>query len=402
MRVTLIGLGCGTWKGVTQEAREALEQAEAVIGAERLLEGLPDIPGQKRFAAVKTADILALAERGDASRLCVVFSGDTGFYSGAKALLPKLRERGIDCRVLAGVSSVQLLAARIGAAWQDWALCSAHGTDCDPVTAVMRGKPAFFLTGGAQTPASLCRALADAGLGALDATVGERLSYPDERILRATAAELADMAFAPLSVLLVEAAPKPYEGTNGIADGAFLRGEVPMTKQEVRAAALAKLAVRPDDTVWDVGAGTGSVSVELALAAREGRAYAVERSAEACALIRRNREKFGAWNLSLVEGEAPGALADLPAPDAVFIGGTKGGMEEIVDAVLRKNPDARLCITAIALETLSAAVAALTARGLEAEVTQLAVSRAKPAGGLHLLMANNPTFLVTAKRGTGV
>ena len=164
-----------------------------------------------------------------------------------------------------------------------------------------------------------------------------------------------------------------------------------MTKQEVRAAALAKLAVRPTDTLWDVGAGTGSVSVELALAAPRGRVYAVECDPK-------NRERFAAWNLTLIEGKAPQALEALPAPDAVFLGGTKGSMEAVVDAVLAKNPQARLCISAIALETLSAAVAALTAQGLTAEVTQIAVSRTKPAGRLHLLMANNPIFLITGER----
>lgn len=168
-----------------------------------------------------------------------------------------------------------------------------------------------------------------------------------------------------------------------------------MTKQEVRAAALAKLAVRPGQVLWDVGAGTGSVSVELALAAPRGRVYAVECGEEACGLIRDNRQKFSAWNLHLVEGKAPQALRDLPAPDGVFIGGTKGAMADIVDAVLSKNPAARICISAIALETLSAAVSALTARGLEAQAVQIAVSRTRAAGSLHLLMGGNPTFLIT-------
>lgn len=397
MQVTLIGIGVGA-DTLTREAWEALEQAEPVLGARRLLESLPAVEGQTRLAAARADEIMTLLREVDAPRPCVVFSGDTGFHSGATGLLALLRAEGVPFRVLPGVSSVQLLAARLGEPWQDWALYSAHGADCDVVSAVMAGKSAFFLTDGAHTPAALCRALTDAGLGALRAAVGENLSGINERVVIGTAAACAETAFAPLSVLLVDAAPRPYARAGGIPDEAFVRGNVPMTKQEVRAAILAKLAVMDDETVWDVGAGTGSVSVELALAARCGRVFAVEQRDEACALIERNRARFGAWNLRVTRGRAPEALAELPAPDAVFIGGSGGALPGIVDAALAKNPDARLCASAVALETLSAALAAFSARGLETEVTQLSVARAKPGARLHLLLANNPVFLLTARR----
>ena len=398
MKITLVGMGSGTPGSLTAAGLETLRGAELIIGARRLLENLPEGCTANRAALYKTDEICALLRQTDCAEAAVVFSGDTGFYSGAAALCRTLDDAGLPYTVLPGVSSVQLLAAALGRPWQGWRLVSAHGCACDPVAACRAGGTTFFLTGGSETPATLCQQLAAAGLGDAAATVGENLGTPSQRLVTGTAQELAAQRFAPLSVLLVENVPAPLRRTPGLPDAAFIRGKTPMTKQEVRAAALAKLAVMPTDTLWDVGAGTGSVSVELALAAPKGRVYAVECEPDACELIRKNRAKFHACNLILIEGRAPDVLADLPAPDAVFIGGTKGGMEAVLDEVLGKNPNARICISAIALETLGAAIAALTARGLTAEVTQIAVSRTKPAGRLHLLMANNPIFLITGTR----
>ena len=394
MQVTLASLGGGGQETMTAECAAALRNARCILGAKRLLEHLPRGCTDNRIAAVRAQELLD-AILGQQGGCVVVFSGDAGFYSGARRLLPLLAQRGIPVQVLPGVSSVQLFAARLGRPWQDWELVSAHGVDCNVIGAVSRGKPAFFLTGGALGPGELCRMLADAGLGFLPVAVGENLAGRVETITTSPGAALAGRSFASLSVLLAEPAPRFERRSPGLPDGMFVRGQAPMTKQEVRAAALAKLGVRPGDTLWDVGAGTGSVSVELALAAPRGRVYAVECGEEACALIRDNRQKFSAWNLHRVEGKAPQALRDLPAPDGVFIGGTKGAMADIVDAVLSKNPAARICISAIALETLSAAVSALTARGLEAQAVQIAVSRTRAAGSLHLLMGGNPTFLIT-------
>ena len=396
--ITLIGMGSGTPGSLTAQGLAALQGADRILGAKRLLATLPEGCTGNRQSMYKSDEILACLAAHPDEEIALVYSGDTGFYSGASQLLPMLRAFGISCRVLPGLSSVQLLAAAVGRPWQGWTLVSAHGCACDPVSACMNHKTVFFLTGGAETPATLCAALTAAGLGAAHALVGENLGTPAEAIRFGLARELAEQSFAPLSVLLIEREALPSRRTPGLPDDAFIRGAVPMTKQEVRAAALAKLAVTPTDTLWDVGAGTGSVSVELALAAPAGQVYAVECDPEACALIQQNREKFSAYNLTLIEGKAPDALDMLPAPDAVFIGGTKGNMDAVIDAVLHKNSVARLCVAAIALETLSAAVAALTAHGLSAEVTQIAVSRTKTAGSLHLLMANNPVFLITGAR----
>lgn len=377
MKVTLIGTGCGPVPDI---------QADYVVGAARLLEGYSG----RKDAATRAEDILELLLSSGCETCAVLYSGDTGFYSGAQTLLPLLAERGIEAEVRPGLSSVQLLAARLGRPWQDWTLCSAHGTDCDPVAAVCRGRPAFFLTGGPDGPARLCRELIQAGLGELTVTVGESLGFDGEHVVSMTAEQCAGRTFASLNVLLAEPAPRYPRRAPGIPDGEFLRVKgVPMTKQAVRAAILAQLAVGAGDLCWDIGAGTGSVSIELALQCRA--VWAVEWKPDALAVTRANREKFGAWNLRLAEGNAPAALEGFPRPDKVFIGGSGGELPGILEAVRRANPEARVCISAISLETLHLASAALK----EAEITQLSVSRAGTLGDRHLLLAQNPVFLIT-------
>lgn len=397
MNVTLIGMGSGQPENLTLQGLAALRQADLILGARRLLAVLPAGCTENRAAAYRPDEVPELLQTSGAENAVLVYSGDTGFYSGASSMMEKLEALGVRARVLPGLSSIQLLAAALGRPWQGWNLVSAHGRTCDPVAECMQGRPTFFLTGGSEDPATLCAQLAAEGFGDVQGVVGQCLGTPEEKLFRGSVKELAAGRFNSLSVLLVEAAEVLPRRAPGLPDEAFERGDVPMTKQEVRAAVLAKLAVRPEDILWDVGAGTGSVSVELALAAPRGRVYAVECRPEGCALIKANREKFRTRNLVLVEGLAPAALSDLPAPDAVFIGGSKGSLAAIVDAALDKNPDARICVSAIALETLSAAVAALTARGRTVQVSQIAVSRAKAVGGLHLMMAQNPIYLITGE-----
>lgn len=397
MNVTLIGMGSGQPENLTLQGLAALRQADLILGARRLLAVLPAGCTENRAAAYRPDEVAELLQASGAENAVLVYSGDTGFYSGASSMMEKLEALGVRARVLPGLSSIQLLAAALGRPWQGWNLVSAHGRTCDPVAECMQGRPTFFLTGGSEDPATLCAQLAAEGFGDVQGVVGQCLGTPEEKLFRGSVKELAAGRFNSLSVLLVEAVEVLPRRAPGLPDEAFERGDVPMTKQEVRAAVLAKLAVRPEDILWDVGAGTGSVSVELALAAPRGRVYAVECRPEGCALIKANREKFRTRNLVLVEGLAPDALSDLPAPDAVFIGGSKGSLAAIVDAALDKNPDARICVSAIALESLSAAVAALTAKGRTVQVSQIAVSRAKAVGGLHLMMAQNPIYLITGE-----
>ena len=219
--ITLIGMGSGTPESLTAQGLAALQNAGLILGAKRLLEQLPQGCTDHRKALYQPEDVLAALAADPEVDAALVYSGDTGFYSGAAQLLPMLRAFGISCRVLPGLSSVQLLAAAVGRSWQEWKLVSAHGCACDPVAECLTagGKPVFFLTGGAETPASLCGRLAAAGLGDAHVLVGEELGRAEEKILFGTAQEFAQKQFASLSVLLVEHLPQPPRRVPGFPDG---------------------------------------------------------------------------------------------------------------------------------------------------------------------------------------
>ncbi|MBQ9064939.1 MAG: precorrin-6y C5,15-methyltransferase (decarboxylating) subunit CbiE [Blautia sp.] len=391
MKVVIAGTGCGH-RTLTSRAYEAVCKAEICIGAGRVLKELPDTSAE-RIQEYRPHEIAAILKERKPENACVLVSGDSGFYSGAAGLLPLLEENGIEAEVLPGISSLQYFSSKIKKPWQDWNIASAHGVDCDPVYEIMKAKPVFFLTGGAKSACYICEALAGAGLGALGVTIGENLGTEGEKITEITAAEGAGYAFSELNVLLVDRAPLYQKRTPGIPDDAFIRGKVPMTKQEVRAVILSKLGVTDEDVCWDIGAGTGSVSVELALCSRS--VWAVERKAEAIELMERNRSKFCAWNMHIVCAEAPCGMDELPAPDAVFVGGSSGQLASIIDMAHRANPKAKVCISAVTLETLNEAVTCLEGLGYTTSVTQVSVSRTRKVGALHMMDAQNPVFLIS-------
>ena len=267
---------------------------------------------------------------------------------------------------------------------------------------VMFNPKVFFLTDNQTDAAVICRTLAENGLGKVMVSVGENLSEAHERIRCGTALELGDLSFDPQSVVLAQnpEALSPALGGCGFSDADFERSPsevkpIPMTKGEIRSVAAAKLRIEEDSVVWDIGAGTGAMSCELAIRARYGRVYAIEQNPEAAALIKRNRDKLRLGNIAVVEGRAPEALADLPPPDRVFIGGSGGDLGALVSTVLAKNPAARIVATALTTETL-AEMKALIKTGVlaEMELIQIAVTKADRAGGYHLFRAANPVFML--------
>lgn len=400
MKLALVGMGMGDAATLTVGAARLLEEAQVILGAPRLLENLPRRENTRYLPLALPREVAEQLEQNPHwDRVCVALSGDVGFYSGAAQLVQLLADLDPqpELKLVPGISSPQQLAARLGRPWQEFHLVSAHGKDCDILAQALNHPAVFCLTGGTATPDALCRQLTQAGLGDAAVTVGEQLGHPREQITTGTAEEIGKRVFHPLSVLLIEnrrTFTRAVVG-QGIPDGEFFRGGAPMTKREVRAGILARLGIRPGDILYDVGAGTGSVAVEMALLARWGRVYAIEYREEACRLIGANKEKFGVYNLTVIPGTAPEALEPLPAPNAAFVGGSMGSLSEILTCLHRKSPEMRIVVSAVTLDTLYQSIEALEALwDSPAEVVQIAVTPVVAAGRVRMFQAQNPIFLI--------
>lgn len=399
--ITVVGIGMGGRETLTFEADDALRACDCMIGARRMLEALTDY-GKPAFAEIAPQKIAQrMAEHPEYRRFAVVMSGDSGFYSGTKKLLPMLA--GEDVRVIPGLSSMQVLCARFKTNWDDVHAISLHGREGSAVPAVKRWGKVFALTDGEDGVRRICADLCAAGMEQTMVCVGERLSYPDERLTRQRADALLQFSCAPLSAILLEYPAQTPRLQVGLSDDAFIRGDgpraVPMTKSEVRAVSLSKLRLTEDAVVYDVGAGTGSVSVEMALNCPKGRVYAIECRKDAADLIEKNAAKFLLRNLEVVRGTAPEAMEALPAPTHAFIGGTGGNMAEIIEAIVGKNPTARIVVNAIALESVGEIADIATGFDFEdCEIIQLSLARSHKAGRYHLMQGLNPIYIAAMQR----
>lgn len=398
--VSLVGIGMGSGAGMTLEARAAVKEAELLVGASRMLEAA-DCAGTPSFCAYEPQKIANyIAAHPEYRRVAVLLSGDIGFYSGAKRLYEAMEGQDWEIRSICGISSVVYFCSRLRMSWEDVCLKSAHGRRANLPGAVRTHRKTFTLLGGKDSVGSLCRELEEYGLSQVQIHVGERLGYEEERIVSGTPGELADGVYDGLCVALIENPQAADDGRACIDDEEFIRGKAPMTKSEVRCLSAAKLHLPSDAVVYDVGAGTGSVSIEMALQAPDGVVYAIERSGEACGLIEQNKRKFGTPNVQVVEGLAPEAMEELPAPTHAFIGGSAGNLKQILECLLAKNPQIRVVINTVTLETVSEVMQCLKELPLiEEEILSVSTARSRKLGSYHLMTGQNPIYIVTCRGG---
>ena len=398
-RIYVIGAGVRGHEEFGQRALELIGRADLLIGSERQLTLFPAFAGEKLLVGNNLATVVERL-RTHAGNPVVLASGDPLFFGIGRYLLRNLPEA--DFEFLPNVSSVQYAFAKIREPWDDTVFVSTHGRGLkEAVDRIVANDKAAILTDEQNTPAAIARELLERGREGYSAWVCENLGGDEERIVHTDVRGLLELAAAPLNVLILikeyEAGGEGARPALGIADEEFATVKKLITKEEVRAVSLAKLRLRHDMTLWDIGAGSGSVSIEADQLLPNGEIYAVERNPQCLVFLKENLGKFQSRHINVIAGEAPACFDDLPDPDRVFIGGSGGNLWEILKAIDERLPAAgRVVLNAVTLDTLTAATEFFENAGYQLEVVTVNIARTRPLTDYKLFEAHNPVFVITA------
>jgi precorrin-6Y C5,15-methyltransferase (decarboxylating) len=389
-------------------ARAVVERAELLVGGQRLLDCFPGVSAERLRIGAKVDDVLAtVAARRAERRVVVLATGDPNCFGITRALLRHVPAE--DLEIIPNVSALQWAFARAREPWDDARVLTVHGRPIDGLVEAVRGQRKVCLfTDETNTPAVIARALLEGGLRDHRAVLCEDLGGPAERTRSLTLDELAGAEAHPLNTLIL-LGPEPPPSREalvpwspGLPEEAFDHRRPKLgliTKREVRVLSLSRLALGPESVVWDIGAGSGSVSIEAARLAPRGRVFAVEKNAEDAEIVRANVAKFGVPHVTVVHARAPEGLDRLPDPDAVFVGGSGGALAEILAiATKRLRSGGRIVVNAITLETLHDTVQSYRQLGLAHEAILVSVARSKPLLEMMSFEALNPVYIVTAWR----
>lgn len=407
MEIILAGIGMGDAIGLTKEAERAIGEADILLGAERMLKtACSKAEKHPIYQAEQIIPYLHDIQSGNLfmenKKIVILFSGDSGFYSGCQSLYAALEKEitkgclKASLHILPGISSVAYLASCIGESYQDAAVYSIHGQKlCNLVRRIKSSPKTFLITSGVKDIRQLGKRMTDAGMHKCEIITGYQLSYKEQRVERHTPFECMKLKEEGLYTCFVR---NPYAMqrrlTHGIADGQFIRDRVPMTKEEIREISICKLRLKEKAVVYDIGSGTGSVAIEIAGISDDLQVYAVEQGHEAVSLIEKNKKKFELQNVTVAEAEAPEGLAGLPMATHAFIGGSGGRLKEILASLRQINSNMRVVVNAVSMETICEMREILSKNDIvNGEMIQLQVSRAKKTGSHHIMKSENPVWI---------
>ena len=409
INISLAGIGPGGKQAFTHEVTEAVNNADILMGAERMLENIRH--SAKVYPYYRASEIIPFIESlcdaedlKEETDIAILFSGDASFYSGAMSLYRELvsfmRKTDVDVKIdiLPGISSLSYMCAKLGISAQDVNILSLHGKEVTNLA--LRIKPyekTFMLLSGVKDVNRVGKCIKEANLDC-DIYLGYRLSYEDEEIKKLNATECEELSKEGLySCVIINNAADGKAVAPGMADDEFIRGKVPMSKEEIREVSICKLGLKNDSVLYDIGSGTGSVAVECALLSNDIKVYAIECKDEALELIEANKRKFMLDNIEIVKAMAPEGLKDLKKATHAFIGGSKGNLKEIMQTLKEINPDMKVVINAISLETIGELSIILKEFGAKADIVQLQVSKSDEVGSYHLMKAQNPVYICTVE-----
>lgn len=402
--VYLIGIGMGDSDYLISYAEQKIAQADIYIGAKRMLEPFEIYQG-RRLLSYKPKEMKEyLLQEQEWQSAVVLLSGDSGFFSGAKGILEEFADTPYEIQCIPGISSISYFSAKLGMNWEDMYIASAHGRKENLIGRIAQNERTFALLGGGRQLKELCEKLQYYGMNEVRLFVGENLSYAvgtieeGERIIQGSPDEMQKQSFGNLICMIAEN-PAPQKRMGEFKDEEFIRGKVPMTKCEVRTVSIAKLDLQENSVLYDIGAGTGSVSIEIAAKYPGIKVYAIEKNEEAVSLIQENRQKFCTDNVEIISGEAWEILhnSQLVMPTHVFVGGSGGNFKEMAQWLFTQNPRLHMVANAVSLNSIAEIYETVEDLQLQAEVVSMNVSKSKKMGGYHMMMANNPVYIFTIK-----
>lgn len=421
-KLSIVGIGPGSMEYVNAKARKLISDADIIVaGSDRMLELSDEIRKEEKnckeytsFKSYKTIDIINFIkekfENSQDSSAVVLMSGDTGFYSGTQSLYKHIEAMAknsenilhkVDMQIVPSISSISYLASRYNISWHDMKIVSLHGRTGHLAHELKTNKKVFVISSGGMETSDIISELIDKGFEDCDIYIGENMSYPEEVLSHGKVADFKEYKFLELcSMIIINQNASPMHMTLGIEDDEFIRDKVPMTKSEIRALSVAKLGLSSEDICYDVGAGTGSVSIEMAMNVPKGKVYAIEKKTIAADLIYKNIEKFGLDNVEVIKGEASVSMEEIEAPDAVFIGGTTGKLRDILKIVFEKNPKVRVVVTAVSLESvaeINEACKYYETLGCKTDIVLVSVSNTKRVMNYTMFDAKNPVLIASIK-----